>query len=212
MRLSEYYLKTLSNEALMAYTGISAHHWEYQPDNIEAGTQFVYFCSDCDKFHTKWAVEGWRVSRGRVEHAFWIVDTDGNWDCDSCDVDDSIHETFVSSFTFGALDSSWIEYYEEVLETGEDYFGIFFRENAIEKEADVRRALEETRERHLRNDMNAAKNEVKVMELPDGLVHRGKPSATGLLRTLCGEYVEHTDMQHVVDTTVVTCLQCLAHE
>jgi len=204
MYLSELYLLDLPSEATLAYRTKGAV-WEFTPQCCESGAAYLTYDCDSGRYDRYFIEHGWRAENRVLEHAIWSIDSDGDWEADSCSVDDPLYEGFIIPYEYPAILQSWEGYYEHVYETGDDYLDEFLARDRVQQRKAAREAL-----RHVKKEAHTPQDvrEPKLIQDSAGLIHRATYSRLHLWRTACGHFFPH---EHRPESDVISCIACLAN-
>jgi len=202
VRLSELYLLDLPSEATLAFR-VQGAVWEFTPQCCESGTAYLSYDSDTQRYNRYFIEHGWRAEYHVLEHAVWSVDSDGDWEADSCSVDDPLYEAFILTYEYPAIMASWGGYYEHVIKTKDDYLGEFFATDPVALRKAAKKALRQMK-KDIQVDQDVRKP--RLLQDPNGLIHHATYNRIHLWRTACGHYFPN---EHKPESSVISCLACL---
>ncbi len=105
--------------------------WDWSPDCAIDGMFIPDYCGGSDGctryWHEQWFITGYRIEDGVLYETIQSCDSDGNWEFeDECDVDDPELEEWRKHHSYEVACNIMQEYYEWVLEHGDDPLRQFF--------------------------------------------------------------------------------------
>lgn len=195
-KLSVEIAESCGNDALNAL--LNGGQWEWSPDCAIDGILIPNYCGGSDGcttyWHSVWYVLGIRIEDGHLYETVQSCDSDGNWEFEEeCDVDDPYYEEWIKSYDWSVHKQAMQEYYQWVLENGEDPLGQFYitRDKKCDRQVTI----------HFVNNQFVVKNPSRLRQEIKEYLDLDGDRLTGIDWSSIEEFVENANVKKIVRTT-----------